>query len=207
MTSKIQNLALFDFDGTITRGDSFFRFILYTIKRTKLLSGIILLSPQLISYMCGIISNEKVKQIVFRYFFSGWLLQDIETISYRFVNEIIPSMCKENVLERLRWHLIRNHRIVIVSASFEFYLKPFCENFSVELLGTQIQVSEGRITGSFSSLNCYGAEKVSRILSHLNLNEYYVYAYGNSRGDFNMLELADESFLVKNNNIMKYVPN
>jgi len=203
MVCKTKNLALFDFDGTITKDDSFLRFILYTATRYKILYGILILLPHLILYKLGKISNGEIKEKVFKYFFSGWLLEDIEMIARRFSKEILPLMCKKEILDRIHWHSEKNHRIIIVSASFEFYLKPFCENVSLELLGTQIKVVNGRVTGDFLSRNCYAAEKVNRILSHLDISDYYIYAYGNSRGDYEMFNIADESFLVKNNQIIK----
>ena len=52
-----------------------------------------------------------------------------------------------------------------------------------------------KITGNLISKNCYGPEKVTRILESYDLLKYdYIYAYGNSRGDYEMLELANEKF-------------
>ena len=51
------------------------------------------------------------------------------------------------------------------------------------------------ITGNFITKNCYGQEKVNRIKESYDLSKYdLIYAYGDSRGDKEMLELANNSF-------------
>jgi phosphoserine phosphatase len=64
----------------------------------------------------------------------------------------------------------------------------------VKVVGTQIEVIDGKLTGRFLSKNCYGQEKVNRILSlYPNRQDYHLTAYGDSRGDKEMLAFADES--------------
>ena len=51
------------------------------------------------------------------------------------------------------------------------------------------------LTGNFLTKNCNNAEKVNRILeSFPNRKTYYLIAYGNSSGDQEMLNMADESY-------------
>ena len=44
------NLALFDFDGTITTGDTFTPFIRYAVRPTRMVVGGLILSPVLVGY-------------------------------------------------------------------------------------------------------------------------------------------------------------
>ena len=67
------------------------------------------------------------------------------------------------------------------------------------LSGTHLEVKDGKITGIIEGHNCYGEEKVNRIKEYMQANdieraEYYIYAYGDSQGDKQMMEYADESF-------------
>ena len=51
----------------------------------------------------------------------------------------------------------------------------------------------GNLTGRFLSKNCYGPEKVNRLLRVKPERDAYVlYAYGDSRGDKEMIEFADK---------------
>ena len=60
---------------------------------------------------------------------------------------------------------------------------------------TQIEVENGLVTGRFSTPNCYGAEKVRRIQALLPYREQYkLIAHGDSRGDKEMLNYADQGY-------------
>ena len=63
------------------------------------------------------------------------------------------------------------------------------------VIGTQIKIENGAIKGRFKTKNCYGKEKVNRFLSIFPEREqYHLYAYGDSKGDKELLTLADEKF-------------
>lgn len=69
----------------------------------------------------------------------------------------------------------------------------------IEVIGTKIEVTDGRLTGRFLTPNCYGAEKVRRLQEACprlatERGNYNVVAYGDSRGDREMLEFADEAY-------------
>ena len=68
----------------------------------------------------------------------------------------------------------------------------------IDILATRIEVdSNGLLTGRFLSKNCYGQEKVNRLLEvEPNRDEYTLHAYGDSRGDKEMLAFADEGVMV-----------
>ena len=62
-------IALFDFDGTITKEDSLIKFISFAVGEIKMLIGMVYLSPMLVGYKLKIIPNYKAKQYLFSYFF------------------------------------------------------------------------------------------------------------------------------------------
>ena len=65
----------------------------------------------------------------------------------------------------------------------------------LRFLCTEMEVAEGRVTGKFSTPNCYGPEKVRRLKEQLRLTRslYIITAYGDSRGDKELLDFADVS--------------
>ncbi|MEW6528158.1 MAG: haloacid dehalogenase-like hydrolase [Spirochaetota bacterium] len=57
----------------------------------------------------------------------------------------------------------------------------------------RLEVKYGLLTGKFFGKNCYGPQKVKRIKEIYNLYDYQkIYAYGDSKGDKEMLAIADE---------------
>ena len=68
-----------------------------------------------------------------------------------------------------------------------------------QVLATKMEVDkDGVLTGSFSTANCYGSEKVRRLMEvEPDRENYYLCAYGDSRGDKELLEFADKGLLIK----------
>jgi len=86
-------------------------------------------------------------------------------------------------------------KVVIVSASISNYLKPWCDEMGFDLIPTELEVIDGKLTGRFSTPNCNGKEKVRRIKEKYNLSEYNeIHVFGNSKGDLPMLELATHKY-------------
>ena len=55
-------------------------------------------------------------------------------------------------------------------------------------------VKDGVLTGRFLTRNCYGEEKVNRLNAlYPNRQDYHLIAFGDSRGDKELLAFADES--------------
>ena len=107
----------------------------------------------------------------------------------------IKLILRIKAMEKIRWHKKQGHKVVVVSASIECWLKPWCDENNLDLIATKLGVEDGIVTGRFLTKNCYGIEKEIRVKEQYNLNEYdYVYAYGDSHGDKELLALANESF-------------
>ena len=82
--------------------------------------------------------------------------------------------------------------VLIISASIDNWVQPFFPD--VKVLGTQVEVEDGRLTGRFLTKNCYGQEKVNRIKElYPHREEYHLTAYGDSNGDRELLAFADEA--------------
>lgn len=186
------NIAFFDFDGTITTDDSLLKFIRFVVGDLKFIIGLGVLSPVLIIYKLKLIPNYRAKQIMLSYFFKGMAEKDFMAVARRYSLEHIDTILRSKAMEKIRWHQERGDKVVIVSASLECWLKPWCELHNIEVLATQLKVEEGIVTGQFLTKNCYGIEKEHRIKEAYNLSNYtHIYAYGDSRGDCEMLALAD----------------
>lgn len=186
-------LAIFDFDRTITTKDSFADFILSTHGIGGALWGLLVLSPVLMAYVLRFIPNWQAKQRVFVHYYKGWEKERFDSAAGEYARKKLPAIVRSVALQRVEWHKEQGHRVVIVSASFENYLKPWCDAHKVDLLATQLEIKEGRITGEFASGNCYGEEKLDRLKQAYHLNDFeFIYAYGDSKGDKVLAKIANE---------------
>lgn len=188
-------LALFDFDGTITKKDSLTDFIQYAVGKHAYYLGLLSLSPMLIAYKLKSVSNSIAKEKLITRFFKGWDSIQFQKIADKYSLEQIEKIIRAKAMEKITWHKEQGHKVIIVSASMESWLKKWCQKYNIDLIATRLEIQNGKLTGKFATKNCYGIEKVNRIKEQYNPSEYsLIYAYGDSPGDKDMLSIADERY-------------
>ncbi len=186
-------MAIFDLDGTLTTRDTFIDFIIFSTGVTGFLARAVSVSPSVILYLMGIIPNYRAKEIVLSHFFKGWDEKKFMRIASEYSIKRLPKILNKKAIARVDWHRSQGHRIVIVTASIGAYLKDWCLSQGVDLIATEAEARDGIITGVLATKNCYGYEKVRRIMEKYNLSGFsYIYAYGDSPADKEMLNLANE---------------
>lgn len=188
------NIAFFDFDGTITQKDSLFVFIKFLLGKRVFYLGLAKNFHYLLAYILGLLSNSKAKEKLVKTFLERMSWRELEERSLEFL-PLLEKMMKASAKKRIKWHQSRGDEVVIVSATFSCYLNPLARKLGVDCLATELEIKRGLITGKFATPNCYGEEKARRIKAKYDLQDYQeIYAYGDSKGDREMLELARYRF-------------
>ncbi|OPX97575.1 MAG: hypothetical protein A4E58_01339 [Syntrophorhabdus sp. PtaB.Bin006] len=188
-------LALFDFDGTITCRDSFAGFTKYLVGKTRFYLGVACLMPVVAGFFLGFIRAWRAKELMSMLFFRGRDVREFEESASRYSREELPGIVRKIAVERIEWHQQRGDTVVVVSASIDSWLKGWCETHGVDLIATELEAKEGRISGKFLTRNCSGREKVRRITERYDLSDFdCIYAYGDSPGDRPMLAIANERY-------------
>ena len=190
----------FDFDGTLTKRDTLIEFIRYVKGNKEFLLGFLKHLHLLILMKIGFMPNWKTKRIIFQYFFGGMTLEKFNEYGEKFAKDK-ASLLRKKGMAAVNKALMDGEQVVIISASIENWVIPFFASVSPQertegglmVIGTKVQVVDGKLTGRFLTKNCYGEEKVRRLLEHYpNRKEYKLVAYGDSRGDHALLDFADE---------------
>ena len=186
------NLALFDFDGTVSSRDSYLLFTEF-LDRKRYFFGCLVLAPRIIGYLIRIYPNHALKEDFLRFFYRGRTIDEIRMQAGCFCSQVIPAIIRMGALERIRWHQDRGDTVVVVSACPRLILEPWSNEINADIVGTELETDRAlKITGKIAGKNCWGQEKVRRIQAKYSLKEYdAVFAYGDSKGDLPMLELAD----------------
>ena len=188
----MKKVYAFDFDGTLTTKDTLIEFIRYAKGSMALGLGFMRYAHLLVLMKMGLYPNYKAKQKVFAHFFKDTTLDDFNALCKAFAASS-SHLLRPNAIEAINHAIKEGSEVLIVSASIDNWVQPFFPQ--VKVVGTQIEVIDGKLTGRFLSKNCYGQEKVNRILSlYPNRQDYHLTAYGDSRGDKEMLAFADESY-------------
>jgi phosphatidylglycerophosphatase C len=191
MSTGASTVAVFDFDGTITRGDSTTAFCRAEFPG-KLLPAVARAAPCLAGYALHLVGRQRVKEALLATLLGGRDEPEVRRRAADWAARRLPGMVRLAALERLRWHRSRGHRVVLASASLELLLEPWARTAGVDdVLATRLEVVEGRLTGRLAGRNCYGPEKVARLRALLgDLAGVELYAYGDSRGDRELLAAA-----------------
>ena len=190
----MRKVYAFDFDGTLTTCDTLLAFIRYAKGTPAFLWGFLCHAPLLVLMKLRLYPNYRAKQRVFSWFFKGMSLEAFDALCQRFASDS-RRLLRPEMLQKVEQARAQGAEVLVVSASIDNWVQPFLPGVTV--LGTQIEVADGLLTGRFSSRNCYGQEKVNRILEHFpDRQSYHLTAYGDSRGDKEMLAFADEGHLV-----------
>lgn len=199
-TPKSAVVATFDFDGTITYRDTLFAFLLYFAGPWRLLLTTIPLLPILSGYVFKLIPNGVAKEKVLSRFLAGLPEKQLEKVARDFASRRIPVLVRKSALKRLAWHREQGHRCVVISASIEDYVAPWAYEAGFDdVIATRMQRdNDARLTGCYDGQNCYGPEKVRRLRELVgDLEQMEIYAYGDSRGDRELLALADHAYYKK----------
>lgn len=187
-------LALFDFDGTITSRDTLFEFIRFTHGDIAFFLRFTLLMPVLVLMKLGLITNQRAKEIVLAHFFGGQPQDLFNQKCFEFT-KTVGVMIRPGAMKSIRELKEQKARIIVVSASPENWVKPWCDSMGIECIATKLETSGQLITGRISGLNCHGEEKVRRIREVLTLADYNeILAFGDTPSDRPMMSVATESF-------------
>ena len=190
-----KDIAFFDFDGTITTKDSMLEFTKYTHGLIKYFFGMCLLLPWLIGMKINIVSRTKGKERFISYFFKHTSILKFNADCLFFTEKILPRFIKKNALFEINKHKKNNVQVVVVSASAENWVAPWCVQNDLLFICTKLKIEHGEITGSLLGQNCNGSEKVNRIKAVFDTADYKnIYCYGDSYGDTEMLELATHRY-------------
>lgn len=189
------DLALFDFDGTITTKGAYPDFVRYAVRGRRRLFGTVILSPLIVGYHLGLVSERAIRIAISRVAFQGDDPDRLRTLGERYAQDILPGMTRPLALDRITWHRARGDRVVVVSASLDSYLEPWCRTAGVEVICTELEAIDGRLTGRYRCGDCCGQEKARRIRERYALADYVtVWAYGDTEEDRQMLELANRRY-------------
>lgn len=189
-------VAAFDLDGTLTTHDSVVPFMGMVRGRITLGARLAARGHRLVVPLARR-DRDRVKAVATVAAFGGLAEADLGAAGASYAERVAASRLRADTLARLAWHRDAGHGVVIVSASYEVYLRRLGELIGAhDVLGTRLETLDHRCTGRLRGPNCRGPEKVRRL--HHWLDEHHggraaveLWAYGDSAGDRELLADAD----------------
>lgn len=193
-------IAFFDFDGTLTWVDSFIPYCLLSLFHRP--QRVLAMKPVLkgcLDFWRGKIQRQELKEIFLKAFLGDAKREDVERWNKVFLNFVIPRILKGQMLMRARGHQRAGDKVYIVSASPDIYLEPLIRELSLDgVICTTLEWKDRSLTGRILGKNCRGEEKARRVRALFDERELHgSYFYGDSDGDWELLELVSFGFYVR----------
>lgn len=186
------DLALFDFDGTLTHGETFPRFVRSIVPPDRLRWGRLRLAPRVLGYRLGLVSGTHLRAAVVERALAGLDEADFFRAADAWAKRELPALLRPSALARLRVHRDRGDTVLVVSGNFEALLAPWAASEGIVALGSRLEARDGRLTGRYAGPQCVLEEKVVRIRAVVELSRFHrIHAYGDTPEDRPMLLLAD----------------
>ncbi len=194
-------IAAFDFDGTLTKGDTLLPFLARGMGWPRFLLALLKCAPWLAAFALRLIPNHAAKQKLLRATLKNRTLEQMDDWTSSWLAQSFPGQLQSWTMAQLALHQSQGHCCVMVSASPDIYLKRVADQLGFDaLLCTEMAVVNGRLTGDMKTPNCHGEQKVLRLQVWVaerfgsSSGAEVVYAYGDTSGDKPMLRLAAHAF-------------
>jgi phosphatidylglycerophosphatase C len=192
----MKQVVAFDFDGTLTKKDTFIEFIKFAKGKIHFYLNLPVIAVIWYLSKIKIMTTHTAKEKIFSHFFKGMAKAKFEKYCHDFITRI-DTCLRDEAKFTIDKHINSQSKVLIVSASIENWIKPWATINGIEtVLATQIEINDkGHLTGEFSSLNCNNDEKVNRLLKQFpNIKDYYLIVYGDTDGDKAMMKIANKSY-------------
>lgn len=158
------------------------------------------LVPTFIRYGLKQMDRNAVKAKVIARFFTGAPVDMLNARAEAFAREIIPGLirpqAKAALTDRISGQKNGLYTLYICSASIDPYLRAFFKPLGIDnILATELESLNGVCTGRIDGYNIWGEGKVRRIYAEFEPDSVEIIeAFGDSRGDRELLDAAQASF-------------
>ena len=188
-----KRLAIFDFDGTITIRNTFAGFLFRAVPWHRQCIFLMAIPFMMIAFRFGWLSVKGSHRFLVGYLLRRQPLEHLERVGERFAQGMLRRLIRPAAAERIAWHRVHGDDVVVVSASYEYWIRPWCLTQGIDWICSTLEVIDGRATGR-STCVCDGEQKVIQLRQRYCLESYdTIYAYGDSEGDREMMRLADHA--------------
>ncbi|QEY72433.1 HAD-IB family phosphatase [Pseudomonas denitrificans (nom. rej.)] len=186
-------LSVFDFDGTLTRHDSFLPFLWFAFGTLGCLRRLPALLLPSLGFLVRRVSRDELKARLIAVFLRGIEAKWLSDRAQAYCRFIWGYLLRPEGLRGVATELESGAQVTLCSASPALVLRPFAERLGVRLIGTELEVVDGRLTGRIVGGNCRAENKVLRLQAKYGpLTDYRLRAWGDTQGDHALLRAAQD---------------
>jgi HAD superfamily hydrolase (TIGR01490 family) len=190
------NLAIFDLDNTLLKGDSDYNWALFLIKKGFIDKASYEQKNEQFyqDYQNGSLDVFKYCEFQFRVLKNN-KREIIEQLREQYLQEVILPMIPDKAYDLVEQHKTNKEKLLIITATNSFITKPIGKIFGIDdLIGTDPEEVNGNFTGRVAGFPAFQEGKVKRLLiwledKNLSMESFEkIFFYSDSRNDIPLLE-------------------
>ena len=199
-------LAIFDLDYTLTRRGTWGRFVWMNVKsRPHIWLPLIFAAGWTqFRYKRGHLPRKAVKLAMMKWAMQGRSRKHLELLAEKFAIREVQSGLRSQTPSVLSRHAQAGDHLMIASAAVDILVKPIAEKLGIaHFVATDMAWDQDDIVKmEFASENCYGPEKLNRVIDYLKenprlkQNNTIITFYSDSYSDLDLFQFCDVSVAV-----------
>ena len=203
------NIALFDLDNTLIKGDSDYQWGNYLVENNYV-------DPKLYKeknenffeqYRNGTLCAREFAEFSYEPL-TKYDFKTLINIRKKFFEEKIKPLILPKAIDLIKFHKERKDILAIVTATNSFISRISADYFEInDLLASEPEFIDNKFTGRLHGEPCFQEGKVLKVKEWMKLNNYKsyddIYFYTDSHNDIKLLEYCTIPVAVDPDNILK----
>lgn len=198
-TSARVDLVIFDLDGTITRRDTLWGYVLgFALRRPVRLLRFTRVLPTLVRFAVGRADHGALKAALIHAVMGGSSRDEIAAWTQDYLPRLLRDGVFFNALRQIEQHRVAGDHLVLMTATVDLYVPALAQALGfTEWICTPVTWAGDYLDGALSGPNVRDEEKARRLRELKGrFPGLFVVAYGNSAPDLPHLRLADRAVLI-----------
>lgn len=138
-----QVLSVFDFDGTLTRHDSFVPFLKFAFGPREFNRRILRLALPSVRFLARRLNRDELKAQLISTFLTGVEMYRVQKQAVKFCGLFWVQLMRPSSLKSIASELEAGAGVPLCSAPSALVLQPFADRFGIKLIYTELEVLEG----------------------------------------------------------------
>lgn len=205
-----QTVVIFDLDSTITKKDTYVAFLISLLRKYPVrLLRCGFLPVAIILHKTGLKDNSWLKEIFLKAIAGDINKTQLDSCADHFLKQLQAQGIYSKALQKIQQHQQANHKLVLASASFDFYVEKLGRQLGFDtIICTQSTWdNQDKLTGKIDGYNCYGVNKLNRLMDYFEQDRttLFLIGYSDHHSDKPFLNWVDQAIAVNPTDKLKQI--
>ncbi len=126
--------------------------------------------------------------------------EQLAAMHQQFMRTRVPALLQDNAQQLIQFHKDRGDTLLVITATNRIIVDPIVKLLGIDnLLATDPEYVDGKLTGRLAGIPCYQEGKVDRLnewIEQTGIDAEHIVFYSDSFNDLPLLNAADEAIAV-----------